>query len=163
RGRWPAWKRACRRLQDAYARKAGGDPVAGRLAGHFAALTVCAHLAQRALRLPWKWRNPVKELWEELLSQATEADKAAAALRGWLLTDRSSGKARHRCRVGSVNAWLIAIDRAAIEQVEGPEPEPAPTPRGRAVLREQERTLDEAITTSGIGPQVLDWAARQQG
>jgi hypothetical protein len=236
RERWPAWQRSFRRLQEAYARKAAGDPVAGRLAAHFAALTVCARLARRALRLPWKWGNPVKELWEELRSQAAEADKAAAALRdvlswacghqkdfcgsgtseerqppggwagkweagekhgeapkfvaffphrlkevlagagheyeptvqtwkdrGWLLTDRSSGKARHRCRVGEANAWLIAVGRAAIEEVEGREPDPAPTARERALLREDERMLDEAITMSGIGPQVLDWAASQGG
>ena len=39
--------------------------------------------------------------------------------RGWLLIDRSSGKARHRARVEAENPWLIAITRPAVEEVEG--------------------------------------------
>lgn len=39
--------------------------------------------------------------------------------RGWILRDNSSGKYRHRARLGNEPAWLIAIRREAIRSVEG--------------------------------------------
>ncbi len=41
--------------------------------------------------------------------------------RGWVLVDASSGKARHRARIGQENHWLIAIRMEAVRQVEGAE------------------------------------------
>ncbi len=46
----------------------------------------------------------VKNLWKD---------------RGWLLRDQGSGKWRRRARLQGDNAWLIAIDRLAIEEVDG--------------------------------------------
>jgi putative DNA primase/helicase len=91
KGRWAAWRKSYRALQEAYARRAGDNPVAIRLASYFAALTLCARLAHRALDLPWAYRNPQKlnpvvALWDDQVSEAREADKAAQALAhvmGW--------------------------------------------------------------------------------
>ncbi len=41
--------------------------------------------------------------------------------REWVLVDTSSGKARHRARIGQDNCWLIAIRMDAVRQVEGAE------------------------------------------
>ncbi len=78
--RWAAWRRHYHRLQKVFVRKAGDNPVAARMASHFAALTVCVRLAHQALALPWPRHNPLKELWADLVEEASEADKPAQAL-----------------------------------------------------------------------------------
>lgn len=80
RDEWDAWRNEYRRTQTAYAEKAGGNPVGGRLAAYFAVLDMAALLAHDALQLPWDYRDPVEGLWSDLLHEATEADRAAAAL-----------------------------------------------------------------------------------
>jgi hypothetical protein len=51
------------------------------MASPFAAIWVAGRLAQRELRLPWVWTDPIEPLWDELTREADEADRAAAALR----------------------------------------------------------------------------------
>ncbi len=80
RDEWNDWRDEYRRTQATYVEKAGGNPVAGRLAAYFAVLDVAALLAHDALNLPWDYRDPVEALWSDLLHEATEADRAAAAL-----------------------------------------------------------------------------------
>ena len=39
--------------------------------------------------------------------------------RGWILLDHSSGKRRHRTRIGEESAWVVAIRQEAIREVVG--------------------------------------------
>lgn len=60
---------------------AENNPFAGRMATHFAAIVTTAWIAHDALELPWEYTDPVEPLWEDLVNEAGEANRAAAALR----------------------------------------------------------------------------------
>lgn len=57
------------------------NPFAGRMATHFAAITTTAWIAHQALQLPWEYSDPIEPLWDELVQEAGEANRAAQALR----------------------------------------------------------------------------------
>jgi hypothetical protein len=50
------------------------------MASHFAAIVVTSYRVHEALGLPWEWKNPIKPVWDELISGSAEADVAARAL-----------------------------------------------------------------------------------
>jgi len=81
RDQWPLWREHYRRLRTRYARMAGGNSVAARMAGHFATIRMAAILAHQAVDMPWGYRGVVTQMWPELTAEAPEADRAAAALR----------------------------------------------------------------------------------
>lgn len=64
-----------------YGSWAAGDPVAGRLATYCAVIDTAARLAHEALDLPFSYADPVALLWDGLVAQASEADRAEVALR----------------------------------------------------------------------------------
>ena len=92
RDKWGGWrKRFEKRVKD-YEKKAGNNPLAGRLAEDFAALHVTAEIVHDANILPWSFSDPIGPLWDELVREAGEADRAAAALRhvmGWATAHQS--------------------------------------------------------------------------
>jgi putative DNA primase/helicase len=83
RGEWEEWREWYQELVSFYEKKAGKNFIAGRMAAHFAAMVATSYHVHKALQLPWKWKNPIKPLWEELISVSAEADVAA---RGLVLT-----------------------------------------------------------------------------
>lgn len=50
------------------------------MAGHFAAITLTAQLVHQAIQLPWPFMDPITPLWDDLLQEASEADRASRAL-----------------------------------------------------------------------------------
>jgi hypothetical protein len=77
---WEDWKEWYDELVSYYEKKAGQNYIAGRMATHFAAILVTSDIVHNALELPWKWKNPINPVWEELISGSAEADVAARAL-----------------------------------------------------------------------------------
>lgn len=80
RDKWPALRDGYKAAQADYLERSGGNSIAGRLAAYFAVLMVVADIAHEALQLPWDFRDPVGEVWEALIREAEEGDRAAAAL-----------------------------------------------------------------------------------
>jgi hypothetical protein len=81
RGRWPELRKAYLRLVDEYEKRAGDNALAGRLAEHFAAIRLTAQLVHEAIKLPWDYEDPIEPLWDDLVREAGDADRATAALR----------------------------------------------------------------------------------
>ncbi len=77
---WEMWKKKYHVVNAAYQEMAGANPVAGRLCAYFSALNLTAAFVHAALDLPWKYRDPVEALWEDLVSETETADVAAQAL-----------------------------------------------------------------------------------
>lgn len=82
RDKWPDLRQGYELAQQGYLERSGGNSIAGRLAAYFAVLQVVADIADVALQLPWDFRDPVEEVWEELIREAEEGDRAGAALAG---------------------------------------------------------------------------------
>ena len=80
RSLWDSWADLYRQWSAYYTDLAGGNPVAGRLATYFAAIVVTAAIADEALALPWPFQDPVAPLWNDLVSEASEAEVALTAL-----------------------------------------------------------------------------------
>lgn len=96
---WEEWRAEYQRVQMSYLQRAGDNAVAGRLADSFAMLDMTAGLAHVALGLPWKYRDPIDSLWDGLIAEANEADRASAALTyvlSWAHGHPSSFYGRHR-------------------------------------------------------------------
>lgn len=81
RDRWPEWQERYREKRTQYSQKAGTNSVAARLGAHLAAIELTAELVHEAVDLPWVHSNVVDELYDELVSESAEADRAAVALR----------------------------------------------------------------------------------
>jgi hypothetical protein len=86
------------RVEDAARPERGAaDPIAARFAAYFATLHMTARLAHVALDLPWEYGtptgvNPIGDLWAELIAEASEGDRAAAAEGA----ERAAARARWR-------------------------------------------------------------------
>ena len=73
-------------MRRGYVETSGGDPVVSRMADYFAVLDMTAKLAGEALGLPWGELSPVEPLYDDLVAQASGADKAREAMTmvaGW--------------------------------------------------------------------------------
>jgi hypothetical protein len=81
REQWKEWRTDYVNLVKQYEDKAGDNAFAGRLADHFAAIRLTAQRVHEAIELPWKYADPIKPLWNELVREAGQADRSAAALR----------------------------------------------------------------------------------
>lgn len=82
---WEEWAGEYREAQSHYLELAAADPIAARFAAYFATLHMTARLAHVALGLPWEYgtpagANPIGELWTQLIQEASEGDRASAAL-----------------------------------------------------------------------------------
>lgn len=60
---------------------AANNSLAGRMAPYFASIAVAARLAHAALKLPWGYSDPIESLWNQIVREAGEANRGAAALR----------------------------------------------------------------------------------
>jgi hypothetical protein len=78
RKQWKKWREQYQQFIEKWEKQAGDNAIAGRLAASFAAISVTAFLAHRALDLPWPYEDPVAPLWNDLVKEAK--DRAAAAL-----------------------------------------------------------------------------------
>jgi len=78
---WPDCRKQYRELLKEYEKMAADNDIAGRMAPHFAAITVAARISHEALDLPWEYEDPIKPLWHELVQDSREADRSIAALR----------------------------------------------------------------------------------
>ena len=81
RDQWPSWREMYAEARRAFQQRAGNNPVAARMADHFALLHVTASLVHQAGLLPWLHHDLISALWPELTAETGEADRAAAALR----------------------------------------------------------------------------------
>jgi hypothetical protein len=78
---WDGWCELYQQDVEVYESWAGNNAVARRMAPSLAVITMAAWLAHQALDLPWEYEDPIEPLWDELIQEAVEADRAAAALR----------------------------------------------------------------------------------
>ena len=81
RKKWSEWRKLYTALRKQYEERAVDNPVVHRMATHFAAITTAATIAHEANVLPWAYADPIDELWDVLVAEASEADRSAAALR----------------------------------------------------------------------------------
>jgi hypothetical protein len=80
RGSWDEWREEYNKSLQRYQEQAGDDSVAHRTASAFAALDMAAWLVVQAMDLPWEYADPIEPLWDELTSDAADADRAMLAL-----------------------------------------------------------------------------------
>ena len=102
RHEWDALRAAYQHNLAEYLTKARGNALAGRLAGYFAALKITGTLAHTALDLHWRYDDPVERLWDKLVAEANQADRAKAALAyvySWALGHQADFWERH-ARIG---------------------------------------------------------------
>jgi hypothetical protein len=78
RKKWKEWRQDYQQFVEKWEEQAGDNAIAGRLASCFAAISVTASLVHKAIDLPWKYEDPVKPLWNDLVKEAK--DRASAAL-----------------------------------------------------------------------------------
>lgn len=114
RDRWDRWREEYARIVELYVHHASGHPVAGRLAVHFAAITVTIALVHSAIDMPWNPSNVIYLLWDDLIAGAAEADRETEALRhvfNWASANQTSflgrGTERHMPREGWAGRWDI--------------------------------------------------------
>lgn len=99
RDSWESWREDYRRIRRSYVEASGGDPVVSRMADYFAVLDMTAKLAGEALDLPWNALSPVEPLYDDLLAQASGADRAREAmtlLAGWASANQHRFAGRER-------------------------------------------------------------------
>lgn len=99
RDEWGAWRALHRARREAYAERAAGDPVLGRIAEYCATVDVAARLAHEALDLPWPYADPIRPLWADLAAEAGDADRAREALDltvSWAHSHEHEFHGRHR-------------------------------------------------------------------
>ena len=92
RHRWEDYRKAHAERTEKLLKKANGNPVAGRMAAHLAAIHYTSRLVHYALDLPWEWEDPIASLYDELISEVAEADRSTAALRhaiSWAVAHRN--------------------------------------------------------------------------
>jgi putative DNA primase/helicase len=82
---WDTWKQEYAELRVAYQKRTGNNSVAHRIADYFAAIQMAAKLAHALVlpSLPWSYEEAsqaLDTLWEDLVAEAAEADRAKAAL-----------------------------------------------------------------------------------
>jgi hypothetical protein len=78
---WEQWRQLYREFVAEYMAGTDGSPVANRLAEHAAVVRLTAVLAHKTDLLPWAYTDPVDPVWPLLLQGASDADRAADALR----------------------------------------------------------------------------------
>lgn len=108
REEWQKWRDGYAHCIEKYEDMADGQAVAGRMAAHFAALTVTAKVAHYALQLPWNYANPIVPLWEMLIQEATHADQGAEALRhvmAWAHSNQMHFFGRGEEKRPPLNGW----------------------------------------------------------
>jgi len=81
RHRWGIYRKRFDELRAFYAKKAGDNVIAGRMANSFAAIHTTALLVHLSLGKPWAFRVPIEPVWDELIGTTGEADIALRALR----------------------------------------------------------------------------------
>jgi len=97
RDEWPYYRKEYDDARWRCAQKAAGNPVTVRLADNLAALNITAALVSKALHLPYS--DPIEPLYEDLMREATEADKPKEALiaaLSWATSRPSTFYGRHR-------------------------------------------------------------------
>lgn len=99
RDSWPQYRERHNQFRQEYKKRSGGDPVLDRMADYFATLRLTAELAAEHI-LPWEAFDPVEEpLWETLAGEASESDRAEAALRlvlSWASANQTAFYGRER-------------------------------------------------------------------
>lgn len=112
------WKQQYETLVREYQDRAGHNPIAGRLATHFAVITVTMELFHAAIQPPWPMDNPIERLWEELIREAGDADRPAAAMRyviEWAsahsaeFQSRTSHSNQHQPARGWAGVWFRPV------------------------------------------------------
>jgi hypothetical protein len=78
---WEHWRQLYRAFVAEYMADNNGSPVANRLAEHAAVIRLTAVLAHELDLLPWDYVDPVDPVWPQLMEGASDADRAADALR----------------------------------------------------------------------------------
>jgi putative DNA primase/helicase len=95
---WSRWKKELSHIQSEYQKRAGGNSVAIRYVDSLALVNLTAAMAHAALDFPWEYADPVETIWNDLMREASEADRAAAALlyiESWMLSNAHTFLGRH--------------------------------------------------------------------
>jgi hypothetical protein len=77
--KWGMWRKQYGKWRDRFVQRSAGDPIAGRMAAYFAAISVTTIIVHQALDLPWAYEDSIDPLWDELVGEVD--DPASAALR----------------------------------------------------------------------------------
>jgi putative DNA primase/helicase len=80
RAEWNILRKSYADIHQGYQQRGEGNPVIGRMAAYFAALRVTEFYAHEFLKLPWDFQDLINGLWDDLITEASEADRAAHAL-----------------------------------------------------------------------------------
>lgn len=80
RDQWEALRKGYEKTVRRLVARAGNNPILARMADNFAAITWTAWLVHKAIPLPWEYKDPIAPVWREFANEATEADRAKAAL-----------------------------------------------------------------------------------
>jgi hypothetical protein len=160
--RWDAWRDDFRERVEQYRERAGDNPVANRLANLFAVLAMAARLAHEALDLPWDCADPIDGLWDELVREASEADRAAAALQyvvAWAYGHQSQFYSDHRGYSVPHGAYVGRWDRD-IMPVPGRTHEEDGSWEWIGILP---NVLNQVLTEGGFEPEPIRRSWRDRG
>lgn len=78
---WDGWRATCDRHTETYQTRAGENQFAARMAPMMAVICLAAELAHEALKMPWKYADPILPVWDELTRNSQDANRPLAALR----------------------------------------------------------------------------------
>jgi hypothetical protein len=98
REEWDSWRSQWREEVDAYAQENDSNPIVGRLGGFLASIFLAAVIAHDAGLIPWELANPIDPIWDDIVHQGQEADRALAAMQdvaGWAAANQQSFLGRH--------------------------------------------------------------------
>lgn len=88
RDKWDMWREHYRAIHESYSAQAGDNAVANRFSEYFAVLMLASILVHEAIEFPWPAPNdPFKDLRQDILREAKEADRARLArelILGWV-------------------------------------------------------------------------------
>lgn len=93
------WRARYQQTLADYQQRVGGNAVAGRLCEYLAAIDTAARIVDEAGVLPWAYADPVDVLWPDIMSGASESDKASAArdyIYDWCASHQTHFFGRHR-------------------------------------------------------------------
>lgn len=93
------WRARYQQTLADYQQRVGSNAVAGRLCEYLAAIDTAARIVDEAGVLPWSYADPCDVLWPDIMSGASEADKATAArdyIMSWCASHQTHFWGRHR-------------------------------------------------------------------
>ena len=110
---WPQWKEEYEVYRQQYIGFAKGKAVAIRMAAYYAAIDFTAMYVHEALELPWPYDAVMENLYDELVMESRQVDRARVALQqvySWAQANESRFYGRHDSMPygGYAGRWDVA-------------------------------------------------------